>query len=404
MNSLQIASAVVFWICILCVFYTYIGYPILVWVLARWFGRRTGPPGSADESLPAVSLLIAAYNEEEVIEKRLQSALAMDYPRDKLEIAVASDGSSDQTADLVRRYQDRGVRLFQYQQRRGKASVLNASVPKLKGDIVLLSDANTQIDPDALKKMVRWHRDPRVGVVCGRLILTDAQTGRNVDGLYWKYETFLKRCDGRLGGLLGANGAIYTIRKDLFHPIPTHTILDDFVIPLQAKLYTGCKLVYEYEAVAREETSPGIASEFHRRARIGAGGFQSIRMLWRLLNPRYGWVTFTFCSHKVARWVCPFFLAGLMLSNLLLVDQPFYQMFLLGQLGFYALAALMAFLPARSKPMKLLRLTTMFTSMNLALVVGFFRWIKKSQKATWKRTDRVMNINGVQKADMVATH
>src|SRR4029077_7290244 len=166
-----------------------------------------------DESqLPTMSLVIAAFNEEAVIEERIGNALTMDYPREKLEIAVGSDGSTDTTADIVRQFADQGVRLFDYT-RRGKAGVLNATVPKLKGEIVLLSDANTRIEPEAARKLARWFHDPKVGVVCGRLVLADSPTCGNADGFYWKYETFLKTSEGALGALLGANGGIYAIRR-----------------------------------------------------------------------------------------------------------------------------------------------------------------------------------------------
>src|SRR5205085_81616 len=216
---------------------------------------------------------------------------------------------------IVSRYADRGVRLLASAARRGKANVLNSSIPAVKGEVVLLSDANTFTDPQAARHLARWFEDPRVGVVSGRLILTDPATGRNADSLYWKYETLLKKYEGRLGALLGANGGIYAIRRALFTAIPGDTIVDDFVIPLEAKLRTGCGIVYDPEAVAREETAPNVGCEFHRRARIGAGGFQSLGLLWRLLNPARGWVAFTFFSHKVLRWVCPFFLLGLLVSS-----------------------------------------------------------------------------------------
>src|SRR6516165_901545 len=234
MDLLQITMAIVFWAFFGLLFYSYIVFSVLIWLLAKWFGRQNGQP-QISSNPPSISLLIAAYNEEAVIEKRIQNALAMDYPPDKLEIVVASDGSSDATSDIVRNYAGRGVKLLDFSDRRGKAAVLNSAIGELNGAIVLLSDANTLIDPCAAQKLVRWFQDPKVGMVCGRLVLTDSHTGKNTDGLYWQYETFLKQCEGRLGALLGANGAIYAIRKELYSPIPNDTIIDDFVIPLLAK-------------------------------------------------------------------------------------------------------------------------------------------------------------------------
>ena len=382
------AIVVIFWVCVAAVCFAYFGYPVILWQLARWFGRPIHAPEEGAD-LPTLSLLIAAHNEEAVIDGRIRNALAMDYPQEKLEIVVASDGSVDATAAIVQRYADRGVRLLDYGPRRGKAATLNAAIPTLKGDIVLLSDANTYTDAPAARKIVRWFNDPKVGVVCGRLVLTDPATGGNADSLYWKYETFLKRCENRLGALLGSNGAIYAIRRSLFEPIPVNTILDDFVIPLQAKLRTGCALVYDGEAVAREETAPNVRAEFQRRSRIGAGGFQSILHLWRLLSPVHGWVAFSFFCHKIIRWLCPFFMLGALLSNLLLLGDSFYFGTFVAQVSFYTLSMVAAFLPARFRPLKPLRLTTMFTSMNLALLVGFWRFARGGQTGLWRRTARL---------------
>jgi cellulose synthase/poly-beta-1,6-N-acetylglucosamine synthase-like glycosyltransferase len=396
MISIQTASVVMFWVCAACVFYTYAGYPLLIWLLARCFGRSADPAPAAGE-LPTLSLLIVAYNEEAEIDQRLRSALAMDYPADRLEVVVASDGSTDATPEIVRRYAHRGVRLLDYRRRRGKAAVLNAAFAEVKGDVVLLSDANTEIDPDVPRRMARWFQDPAVGVVCGRLLLTAPRAGGNVDSLYWRFETFLKTCEGKLGALLGANGANYAIRRRLFVPIPSETIVDDFVLPLQAKLRSRCAIVYDRQALAREETPPHISSEFHRRARIGAGGFQSIGLLWRLLNPGLGWVAFTFVSHKICRWFCPFFLVGLMLSNCCLWHSAFYRPLLYGQFGFYLVSLLAVLVPPRPRFLKTLRLTSMFTSMNAALLVGFWRWLRGSQKGAWKRTARLAEVEGVMR-------
>jgi cellulose synthase/poly-beta-1,6-N-acetylglucosamine synthase-like glycosyltransferase len=389
MNVISATIVVVFWVCLAALAFAYVGYPVLIWALARCFGRPGPDPAPTGTEVPSVSVLIAAYNEEAVIEERLQNALAMDYPPEKLEVVVASDGCTDATPEIVRRYADRGVRLLDYRQRRGKAAALNAAFPELKGEIVLLSDANTRIEPHALPMLIRWFQDPAVGVVCGRLVLTDPATGRNVDSLYWKYETFLKKCEGQLGGLLGANGGIYAIRRAVHAPIPPATIVDDFVIPLLAKLRSGCTIVYDREAVAHEETPPRLGSEFHRRSRIGAGGFQSIVLLWRLLDPRHGWTAFTFFSHKILRWLCPFFLLGMLVSNLCLLPDPLYRLLALSQFGFYGLCLVAPYLPARPRFLRPVRLTTMFAMMNLALLVGFWHWARGIQTGAWRRTARL---------------
>ena len=406
MNPSQLWIAGFFWACLLLVAYAYFGYPLLIWGLARRFGRCSPPPPD-DAHLPSVSVLIAAYNEAAVIRERLENALGLDYPPEKLEIVVASDGSTDDTAAIVRRYAKRGVRLLDYAHRRGKAAVLNTAFKEVKGAIVLLSDANTHVEPQALRRLVRWFNDPRVGVVCGRLVLTDPHTGRNIDSWYWKYETFIKRAEGRLGALLGANGAIYAIRRDVYTPIPNNTILDDLVIPLLARLRTGCALVYDALAVAHEETAPDVGAEFRRRSRIGAGGFQSMGLLWRLLNPLQGWVTFTYSSHKILRWLGPFFLIGLVVANLLLWEVPFFQVTLLGQMGFYLISGLGAYVPPASsrwgrfgRPLKPLRLMTMFTGMNMALMLGFIRWARGSQSATWSRTARLAELRRADGREM----
>jgi cellulose synthase/poly-beta-1,6-N-acetylglucosamine synthase-like glycosyltransferase len=399
--NIHLTVEVTFWLSVGAIFYAYFGYPLLVWCLSRLFGRRGENLAEKSPDLPSVSLLIAAYNEEAEIEERVLNALALDYPSEKLQIVIASDGSDDDTAEIVRRFADRGVVVLDYPLRRGKATVLNDSMAELSGEIVLLSDANTCTDPGAVRKLVRWFQDPEVGVVCGRLVLTDPDTGYNVDSLYWRYETFLKKCEGRLGALLGANGAIYAMRRDLYTPIPGNTIVDDFLIPLRAKLRTGCRIVYDCEAVATEETPAQVGAEFHRRARIGAGGFQSIGLLWRLLSPRSGWVAFTFFSHKILRWFCPFFLVAALAANVVLWDQnvvlwdqSVYRNLLVGQIAFYVTSLAAAFAPPHVRFLKPLRLTTMFTAMNAALLVGFCRWLRGNQKAAWKRTTRVAEAEG----------
>ena len=375
-------------ICLGVVGFTYLGYPALIWACSRLFGRGDAPPERGDDELPTVSLLIAAHNEELDIEARILNALAQDYPKGKLEVVIASDGSTDGTNEIVRRYARHGVRLLAYPENRGKAAVLNRSVPELAADIVVLSDANTHMEPTAVRRMAARFRDASIGVVCGKLVLVDPRSGQNVDGVYWKYETFLKKCESRLGALLGANGAIYAIRRRLFPVVRANTLIDDFVIPLDAKLRSGGRIVYDPGAVAVEDTAPTMRAEFRRRVRIGAGGYQSIGMLWPLLSPVNGWVAVTFFCHKILRWVCPFFLLAALVANAVALGTPSANRLFAVQLGFYALAAVGPVLPARPRVLRYLRLPAMFVTMNLALFVGFFRWLFGSQSGTWARTER----------------
>lgn len=389
MATVEAAAAACFWTCAGLVLYAYMGYPILIWLLAWAFGREAETPAEpGDADLPDISMIIAAADEEAVIGDRLRDALALDYPKHKLEIIVGSDGSNDRTAEVVREFTGRGVRLLDFASARGKAAVVNDAARAGRGEILLMTDANTRFNSAAVRKLVRWFQDPKVGVVVGRLVLEDPLTGRNADGLYWKYETFLKRREGRLGALLGANGAIYVMRKELYEPIPAGTIVDDFVIPLLARLRTGRAIVYDPDAVAFEEAAPDVGAEFHRRVRIGAGGFQSLLMLWKLFDPRLGWIAFAFLSHKVLRWICPFFLIVCLSCSLLLREDSFYCGVLSVQVGFYLASLLAAFAPARRPFLKPLRLALMFTSMNAALLVGFMRWILGIQGPSWRRTTR----------------
>lgn len=380
------------WTTVSLVFYSYVGYPLLLGCLvslrkgdsptAR--GLENRPP----EDYPFVSLIVAAYKEESVILERLQNAVQMDYPADRYEVLIGCDGHEDTTGELVNIFNDSRIRLCQYPQRRGKPSVLNDTVPQARGSILAFSDANTFWEPAALKRIVRHFEDDAVGGVCGQLRLTDPFTGENVDGMYWKYENVIKRWEGRIGALLGVNGAIYAIRRDLWEPIPDNSIVDDFLIGMRIHL-KGRQLLFDETAIANEESAPTMNAEFHRRARIGAGGFQSLCWLKQLLSPKYGAVAFAFWSHKVLRWVCPLFLALAFIGNLGLRSIPLYQVTMIMQCLFYSVAIVGRHLPGSNLGVRLTRLTTMFTEMNLALSVGFWRWVSNRQSGAWKRTARV---------------
>lgn len=385
--------------------FAYFGYPILIYCFSKLFGRVIYSKAQNDVQLPFASLLIAAYNEEAEIEQRLRNAMRLDYPVEQFEVVIASDGSTDDTNSIVRRVTAEfpgRIRLFDFPINRGKATVLNESVPLLRGDLIILSDANTTMREDAVRRLVDWFEQPDVGVVCGRLVMTDPKTGNNVDSMYWKYETFLKKCESKLGALLGSNGAIYAIRRSLFPGVPTGTIIDDFYIPLEAKRRTGCRIVYDTRAVACEETAPNIKDEFHRRSRIGAGGFQSIGMLWPLLSPKHGWIAFAFLCHKVLRWICPFLMLISIFANLFLLHTTIGQYIFAGQIFGYLTAFAGHFLPSKPSIFRLPRLSTMFVMMNAALLVGFFKWLFNNQSGAWKRTERSGDTQSVLIADSEA--
>ncbi len=377
------------WASIGLIVYSYLVYPIILALLAKLSSEKS--PRKIEEipveQWPLVSLVIAAYREESVIVERLNNALQIDYPADKIEIIIGVDGNEDATGKLVKAFQDTRIRLMQFPERRGKASVLNDCIAVARGEIILFSDANTFWDADAAKLLVRHFEDEHVGGVCGRLLLTDASTGENVDGIYWRYENRLKEWEGKLGALLGANGAIYAIRKELYQPIPPQTIVDDFVIGMRIH-QVGYQLLYEKEAIAREETAPTISDERQRRTRIGAGAFQSLTWLWKLLLPRYPLVSWAFWSHKVLRWFCPAFMLIAIISNFLLAQTPFYQTLLALQGIFYTVAVLGSFSLLPGKPGKIAQTAWMFVNMNIALALGFNRWLFNTQKGTWKRTER----------------
>jgi cellulose synthase/poly-beta-1,6-N-acetylglucosamine synthase-like glycosyltransferase len=378
----------VFWLSTAGVLFVYVGYPVLIWTAARLFGRTPTPFDESRDSLPVVSIIIAAHNEETVIRERIQNLLALDYPSDRLEILIASDGSTDRTCELVREFSTPHLRLLDFAANRGKAAVLNDAFAIARGDIAVLSDANTMMDAQAVRRLVQWFADERVGVVCGRLVLIDPQTGSNADGLYWKYETFLKNCEARLGALLGANGALYAIRRSLYPTLSQRIAVDDFVVPLLARINSGCRIEYDTRAVAFEETPPEVHSEFARRSRIGAGGFQSLALLWPLLNPLRGWVAVSFLSHKLLRWICPFFLVGALVASVALSGAGLYRLALVMQVSLYLVAALGYRWPQLASIHKAARLPTMFTAMNLALLAGFFTWVARRQGGTWARTAR----------------
>ena len=289
---------VLFWLSLGFIVYAYIGYPVILFLVSRiWRTKRKKDPFFQ----PTVSVIIAAYNEEQVLEEKIENCIAMDYPADCIEFLIGSDGSTDATNSILRQHESESIRSFFFQERRGKASVLNELVARAKGEALVFSDANTMYRPDAVRRLMSPFIDPGIGGVCGRLILTPP--GRDIGGrgekAYWEFENRLKFFEGKIKTVLGANGAIYAIRKSLFQPLPQNMVItDDFLIPLHA-VEMGYDFVYENTAVGREQTSPSVKDEFRRKVRIGAANFNALIQIAPLLNPRRGFVAFGLWSHKI---------------------------------------------------------------------------------------------------------
>ena len=391
------AAEIVFIVSVALIGYTYFAYAALLVVVTsivqivrdlRYLvsvqDRRAGLP--ADE-LPSLSVVVAAYNEEAVIEEKIANLLALEYPKDRLELIIASDGSSDRTNEIAAAHADRGITLKAYEERAGKITVLNRTIPEARGDVVVLSDANTIYEPDALLKLARHFSDERIGFVVGNLRLTSPTKEFQSEGLYWRYEMMLKFLENKLGVALIANGGIYAIRRSTFRPLPPDTITDDLMIPLRIT-EQGLLGRFEPEAIAHEETGKDLRAEFTRHARIGAGNFQS---LWRapaMLNPFRTRAMFSYLSHKVLRWLVPFFMILAAASNACLLGRSIFQVTMALQGAFY-LFALLGWLVRRPRVLaKLFALPHYLVGINAALLVGFVRCITGRQRVIWRRTER----------------
>lgn len=378
-------ATVAFWAAALLLAQTYFLYPLWLLILAR---LRPGPrrEPARPRVWPMVSLVVAAHDEAGCIGEKLRNSLALDYPPDRLEVLIGSDGSTDGTDGIVRTHPDPRVQLSAAP-RAGKTSVLNRCIPAARGDIVVLSDANTRIEPGALKALVRHFEDPEVGAVCGRLQLYNPTRAEYEESAYWRYESWLKALEGTQGAVVGANGGLYALRRGLFTRLPPSTIVDDFVIALRL-LDQGYRVLYEPAALASEETTEDYGREFGRRARIAAGNFQSLGLVPGLLSPFRGFPAFAFWSHKVLRWCAPALMLVALAANVALLDEPFYRLTMAAQVGFYGLALLGSLAVGPTFVRRTAGIAYYFVTMNLAIAVGFWRFLRNSQGAAWERTAR----------------
>jgi poly-beta-1,6-N-acetyl-D-glucosamine synthase len=368
---------VVFWSAAALVVYTYLGYPMVLTILRR-FKKR---PINRARIEPSVALLIPAYNEAQVIERKIRNSLELEYPRHKLDIVVASDGSTDQTVAIAEQFaQDGGIRVLAYPQNRGKMATLNAGVSETSGEIIVFSDAPALLQRDALSRLMDNFADGSVGAVSGRYTVvqaSEANTGVSED-LYWKYETYLKTCESDLGSTLGAHGHLYAIRRELY-PFPDSAVInDDYVIP-SSVIAKGYRAIYEPRAVVQEEARE--MNGFGRRVRIVAGNIQQLSQIRSLVWPPRLMPLFFFISHKALRLLAPLAMLAALFSSLALSASPAYCVALVLQSTFYFLAicgALWRLRPA------VLMLPFYFSMINSAVFPGFYHAATRRRGMAWE--------------------
>jgi cellulose synthase/poly-beta-1,6-N-acetylglucosamine synthase-like glycosyltransferase len=374
---------VIFWASFGLLVYVYLGYPLILTLLAHLSKIL---PSSADFPDPTVTLLISAYNERQVIAAKLDNALALDYPCERLEVLVISDGSEDGTDEIVRGYSQFGVRLVRQEPRRGKSAGLNLGVLQASGQILIFSDANALYQPDAIRHLVRCFSNPKVGYVVGnaRYYEKGNETSSAAsEGLYWKLETYLKEKESLFGSVVGGDGAIYAIRRELYTPL-LPTDINDFLNPLQI-IVSGYAGVFEPAAVCYEEAAENSNQEYRRKVRIISRSMNALRRIPAVLNPLRNvrhW--FALVSHKLLRWLAPVFLLLMFLASLSLSGQFLYRLALIFQACFYALAVSGWAMKDQQVVSKVFFLPYYFCLVNLASLQGLGMFLQGSLSATWQ--------------------
>lgn len=391
MNTLVL----IFWILAAIIVYTYLGYGLVLYLLVRikrMFKKRVVPELTNDQ-LPDVTLLVAAYNETDYIHQKMENTRAFNYPADKLKIMWVTDGSDDGTPEVLRNsYPD--VEVLHQPERRGKIAAMNRAVHFVKTPYIVFSDANTLIGPDSVRKIASLFTDPKVGCVSGekRIMNEEKEAASSAgEGIYWKYESTLKRWDAELYSVVGAAGELFAVRTELFNEVEPDTLLDDFVISLRIAM-KGYRIEYDPEAYAAEWASASIPEELKRKIRIAAGGLQSVVRLLPLLNFfRYGILSFQYTSHRVLRWaVTPFLLPIVLIINIIIAPSSTLLTIMLVLQGLFYLGGFIGQLFERKKiKVKIFFIPYYFLFMNYAVFLGLFRFLRNRQSVNWERAKRM---------------
>jgi cellulose synthase/poly-beta-1,6-N-acetylglucosamine synthase-like glycosyltransferase len=390
--------AAVFWISVGLIIYVYAGYPLILSFISVFFPSRT----FSKEYIPSVTLLIAAYNEEDVIAEKIENSFSLGYPRDKLQILVAADGSDDQTVEIVRQFEDKEVLLSYVPERGGKMAAINRAMQVATGEIVVFSDANNMYAKDAIRVLVAPFSDARVGTTTGaKMILEDDRGISQSEGLYWKYEAFIKKQETRLGTCTSSVGEMTAIRRNLYQAPPSNIINDDFYL-IADIIRRGYQNIYVPDAKSFEKVSATAQDEVIRRTRIITGRYQAIAMAHTLLPWKRPLVVWQMVSHKFMRPLVPFFMLGALLSNILLIiwrplpgllplirlANPYNYVFMILQTAFYCMAIMGNLLPSRGVLAKLFYIPTFLVNSNYAAVAGLYKYVFGKQSHLWQRVKR----------------
>lgn len=380
--TMRFGVELIFWLGVLALFYTFAGYPFLLFVISHLRPARV----RRAQITPAVTLIITAYNEERDLAAKLENTLALDYPRNLLEIIVASDCSSDRTDEIARTFADRGVRLLRQPERLGKVAAQNAAVAQARGEVILFSDATTMYKPDVVRAIVPGFADQRVGCVGGRLVYVDGSDSSIGQGArsYWSYESHLRKYESRIWSLIGTAGCLYAVRRSAYVPL-YHEAGSDFVISLEM-IKQGLRTIYEPDAVCTEETNRKVDAEMKMRVRLIAHTFADLWHYRAMLNPfRYGFFAVQLLSHKLMRYFVPFFLMALLGATATLApDSFFYRTLLIAQIAGYTLAIAAWLLSRLGMRVRLLAIPQYFLLANIASLIACYRFLRGERFARWE--------------------
>ena len=387
---------IIFWFFVFIVVYAYLGYGVLLFFLVKLkelFVKRKNTD-SPELFEPEVTLFVAAFNEKDFVDMKLKNSFSLDYPREKVRHVWITDGSDDGTPDLLRTYE--GVEVYHQPERAGKIAAMNRGMEFVKTPIVIFSDGNTMLGTESIRRIVKLFNDPTVGCVSGEKRIFSQDSTAATEGIYWKYESKLKQWDARLHSVVGAAGELFALRTELFKPVERDTLLDDFIISLRIA-EQGYTIQYDPEAYAIENPSANVREELKRKIRISAGGIQSVIRLKELLNPfKFGILSFQYISHRVLRWtIAPLGLPIILLTNLAISlsigifdFSSVYTWLFWFQIAFYAIALFGWYLEEKSIKVKIFYVPYYFFIMNLAVYLGFRRYMKKQQSVNWERAKR----------------